>query len=158
MPTLHDSIQSLAQIFSSHVLEAIRGASLEDILAESSAGGRGIGRSPAKRTPARRTIKAAFVQPAAASGLVRRAGGRGPGRPPGPTSKRLARRSADDIASVADSIVSLVKKHHGGLRAEQIRAELGIAKNAWMRPLELALSSKKLTKKGEKRATTYFSK
>jgi hypothetical protein len=86
------------------------------------------------------------------------AGKRGPGRPPGPTTKRLARRSAEDIAGVADSIVALVKKHHGGLRAEQIRAELRIPKNAWMRPLEMALASKKLTKKGEKRATTYFSK
>jgi predicted nucleic acid-binding protein len=26
----------------------------------------------------------------------------------------------------------------------------------WMRPLESALASKKLTKRGEKRATTYF--
>ena len=34
--------------------------------------------------------------------------------------------------------------------------ELGIAKREWMRPLEAALASKKLTKKGEKRATTYF--
>jgi hypothetical protein len=45
-----------------------------------------------------------------------------------------------------------------GLRAEQIRAELGIAKREWMRPLGLALDSKKLTKKGSKRATTYFSR
>jgi hypothetical protein len=59
---------------------------------------------------------------------------------------------------VADGIVSLVKKHKGGLRAEQIRAELGIAKKEWARPLEDALASKKLTKKGEKRATTYFAR
>ena len=39
---------------------------------------------------------------------------------------------------------------------DQIRAELKIAKREWMRPLEAALASKKLTKKGEKRATTYF--
>jgi hypothetical protein len=157
MPTLRDSIQSLAQVFSSHVLDAIRGASLEDILAESSAGGGGLGRAPAKRSPRRRAGRPSSGSLPSASGLGPSAK-RGPGRPPGPTSKRLARRSADDIAGVADSIVSLVRKHHGGLRAEQIRAELGIAKNAWMRPLELALSSKKLTKKGEKRATTYFSK
>jgi hypothetical protein len=50
-----------------------------------------------------------------------------------------------------------VKKNPKGLRAEQIRAELGIDKREWMRPLEAALGSKKLTKKGEKRATTYFS-
>ena len=59
---------------------------------------------------------------------------------------------------MTERIVSLVKTKRGGLRAEQIRAELGIAKNEWMRPLEQALSSKKLTKKGKKRATTYFAR
>jgi hypothetical protein len=59
---------------------------------------------------------------------------------------------------MADSIVALVKKHPKGLRAEQIRAELSIDKREWMRPLETALESKKLAKKGEKRATTYFAK
>jgi hypothetical protein len=54
--------------------------------------------------------------------------------------------------------VTLVKKHPKGLRAEQIRKELGIEKREWMRPLEAALSSKSLTKKGEKRSTTYFAK
>jgi len=58
---------------------------------------------------------------------------------------------------VTNNIVALVKKHPKGLRAEQIRAELGIAKKEWVRPLGLALDSKKLTKKGEKRSTTYFS-
>jgi hypothetical protein len=57
---------------------------------------------------------------------------------------------------VTGSIVALVKKHPKGLRAEQIRAELKIDKREWMRPLEAALASKKLTKKGAKRATTYY--
>ena len=132
MSTLRDSIQELAQNFASLVVAAIRGASLEDILSESSG---------AKAAPGRPASK------------------RGPGRPKGSTSsKRLARRSAKDIAKVADGIVSLVKKHKGGLRAEQIRAELGIAKKEWARPLEDALAPKKLTKKGEKRATTYFAR
>jgi hypothetical protein len=132
MSTLRDSIQDLAQNFASLVVTAIRNASIQDILAESSG---------EKLKPGRPLGK------------------RGPGRPKGSTSsKRLPRRSAKDIAGVADGIVSLVKKHKGGLRAEQIRAELGIAKKEWARPLELALASKKLTKKGEKRATTYFAR
>jgi hypothetical protein len=129
MSDLRSSIQSLAQSFAAGVLKAIRASSLEDILAETSGARRGPGRPPGKR---------------------------GPGRPPGSSSKRLARRSAKDIASVTESIVALVKRHPKGLRAEQIRAELGIAKKEWMRPLGLALDSKKLTKKGQKRSTTYF--
>src|SRR5271163_2843857 len=131
MPDLRSSIQSLAQAFAAGVLNAIRSSSLEDILAETE----GV----AKRGPGRPP------------------GNRGRGRPPSSSSKRLARRSADDLAAVTESIVALVKKHPKGLRAEQIRAELGIAKKEWMRPLGLALDSKKLTKKGEKRSTTYFS-
>jgi hypothetical protein len=130
MPDLRSSIQNLAQAFAAGVLNAIRSSSLEDILAETKGGAkRGPGRPPGKR---------------------------GPGRPPGSSSKRLARRSSTDLAAVTESIVALVKKHPKGLRAEQIRAELGIAKKEWMRPLGLALNSKKLTKKGEKRSTTYF--
>jgi hypothetical protein len=132
MPNLNSSIQSLAETFAAGVLQAIRSASLEEILSEGSVAKRGPGRPPSNR---------------------------GPGRPaPASTSKRLARRSAKDIAAVTDSIVALVKKHASGLRSEQIRAQLGIAKKEWMRPLEAALASKKLTKKGEKRATTYFAK
>jgi|ERR1700723_1229962 hypothetical protein len=129
MPDLRNSIQSLAQTFAAGVLEAIRNSSLEDILAETKGAKRGPGRPPAM--PGR---------------------GRPPSSPPG----RLRRRSAKDLAGVTESIVALVKEHPKGLRAEQIRAELGIAKKEWMRPLGLALDSKKLTKKGAKRATTYF--
>jgi hypothetical protein len=129
MPDLRSSIHSLAQSFAARVLDAIRSSSLEEILGESSGPKRGPGRPRVKR---------------------------GPGRPTGRSSKRLARRSTKDLAAVASSIVALVKKHPKGLRGEQIRKELRIAKNEWMRPLGMALASKKLRKKGEKRATTYF--
>jgi hypothetical protein len=115
MPDLRSSIQSLAQTFAAGVLEAIRSSSLEDILGESSVAKRGPGRPPGKRGPGRPVGK------------------RTPGRPPGSSSKRLARRSAKDIAAVTDSIIALVKKHPKGLRAEQIRADLDIAKKEWMR-------------------------
>jgi hypothetical protein len=138
MPDLRSSIHSLAQQFAAGVLEAIRSSSLEEILGETQGARREPGRPPGKPGPGRP------------------AGRRGPGRPPGSSSKRLARRSATDLAAVSESIVALVKKHPKGLRAEQIRAELRIAKKEWMRPLGLALDSKKLTKKGAKRATTYF--
>jgi hypothetical protein len=131
MPDLRSSIQSLAQAFAAGVLDAIRSSSLEDILAETT--------GETKRGPGRPR------------------GNGGGGRPPSTSWKRLARRSAGDLAAVTESIVALVKKHPKGLRAEQIRAELGIEKREWVRPLALALDSKKLKKKGAKRSTTYFS-
>jgi hypothetical protein len=156
MSTLRESIHALAQTFAAGVLQAIRGASLEDILGESSGAKRGPGRPPGTRGPGRPPGRRGPGRPPGTRGPGRPPGTRGPGRPPGSSSKRLPRRSAKDLSAVTDSIVALVKKNPKGLRAEQIRAELGIAKKEWMRPLGLALSSKKLTKKGEKRSTTYF--
>jgi hypothetical protein len=109
MPHLNSSIQSLAESFATSVIQAIRASSLQDILRETSGG---------KAEPARP------------------AGKRGPGRPPSASSGRLQRRSEKDITAVADRIVAFVKQHKEGRRAEQIRAELGIDKKEWARPLE----------------------
>jgi hypothetical protein len=49
-----------------------------------------------------------------------------------------------------------VKKHKEGLRAEQIREELGLQAKELPRVLKEGLSSRKLKSKGQKRATTYF--
>jgi hypothetical protein len=128
MSTLSSSIQSLADAFATKVLAAIRGASLEEILGQA---------GPARRGPGRPRGSASSASRRIAKG-------------------RRVRRSASDIKAVADRIVTFVAKHNKGVRGEQIRKELGIAKNAWMKPLGMALASKKLRKTGKKRATTYF--
>ena len=74
----------------------------------------------------------------------------------GKKSDRLPRRSAEDIAHALDQIVAIVKAAPKGLRAEQIQAKLGIDKRELPRPVAEGLSSKRLIKKGKKRATTYF--
>jgi predicted HTH transcriptional regulator len=68
------------------------------------------------------------------------------------------RRSEADLAQLSDKIVALVSKHPTGLRAEQIRASLGIEKKDIERPIKDALASGRLSKTGEKRATTYRAK
>jgi hypothetical protein len=136
MSTLKTSIESLANEFVTGILVAIRGASLEEVLGTAGSTRRGPGR-PRGSVSSRSTARAAA-----------------PARRPR-TGKRI-RRSTKDIAGVAERIVAFVTKHAKGVRSEQIRKELGIAKNAWMKPLEMALSSKKLRKTGEKRSTTYF--
>jgi uncharacterized Zn finger protein len=69
---------------------------------------------------------------------------------------RRARRSASEIAETVDEIVALLKRHPNGLRAEQIRDALGLPSAALPRPIAEGLSRKRLLKKGQKRATTYF--
>jgi hypothetical protein len=55
-------------------------------------------------------------------------------------------------------MVSLLKKHKDGLRAEEIRANLGMEPKEMPRILKEGVSTKKLSSKGQKRATTYFAR
>ena len=57
---------------------------------------------------------------------------------------------------MVDAIVELLGKNAGGLRAEQIRDALGVEAKELPRPLADALEAGRVTKSGQKRATTYF--
>jgi hypothetical protein len=132
--SLRSSLNALAASFADSILDAIRGASLEDLLGETRGGARrGPGRPPkSKGAPA-----------AAAATRARKSG-------------RLARRSPEQIAKALDQVVALVKSKKDGLRAEQIRAALKMQSKEMPRVLQEGLSKKKLKSKGQKRATTYF--
>jgi hypothetical protein len=130
--TLRNRLNDLAASFSAGVLDAIRGASLEELLSESS-GGKSRARLPAAGAP-----------PPSAAPPRRRRGG------------RLPRRSAGDISQAVDRIVGLLNDNPGGLRAEQIRQKLGLQAKELPRPLKEGLEARRLSKVGRKRATTYF--
>lgn len=130
--TLHSRLSTLASAFATSVLDAIRGASLADLQAS----------GPRRGLPA---SSAATEKPVAARGGRR-----------GRSSGRLARRSPAEIASALGQIVALVKDHKEGLRAEEIRSQLGMQSKEMPRILAEGLSKRKLKKKGQKRATTYF--
>jgi hypothetical protein len=125
MPNLRSKLADLAAAFADSVVDAIRSASLHELLQETS-------HPRAHRIDAK---------------------GFGAAR-----SGRLPRRSADEITAVLDEIVGLVSKHKDGLRAEQIRSELGLQAKELPRVLKEGLMTKKLRSKGQKRATTYFAK
>jgi hypothetical protein len=129
--SLRRQLDDLASTFTLGVLHAIRSASIEDLLAES--GGRRL---------SARAVAAA----AGASGGGRRRTG------------RLPRRSAADIGQVIDRIVALVKQSPKGMRAEQIRQKLDMLAKEMPRPLKEAVEAGRLTKSGQKRATTYFAR
>src|SRR5579862_5284755 len=133
MQTLRTSLNELASTFVDSVLTAIRTASVDELMSPTapSAGPRRISR-PGPSIPA--------------------AGA----KPRTTTSGRLPRRSADEIAAALDRVVSLVKKKKEGLRAEAIRAELGLQAKELPRILKEGVAAKKLKSKGQKRATTYF--
>lgn len=53
-------------------------------------------------------------------------------------------------------MVSLVGKRPKGLRAEEIRTQLGMEAKEMPRVLGEGLATQKLRKRGHKRATTYY--
>jgi hypothetical protein len=55
-----------------------------------------------------------------------------------------------------DAIVEVLTKNGSGLRAEQIREALSVEAKELPRPLADAISAGRITKTGQKRATTYF--
>jgi hypothetical protein len=127
MPTLRATLNALATNLASDIVDVIRSSSLEELLGER----RGQpGRAPKMSN--------------------------GGAKPSHTTSSgRLPRRSAEEIAAALDQIVGLVRKHHDGLRAEEIRVKLGMQAKESPRVLKEGLATKKLKAKGRKRATTY---
>src|SRR5271155_100854 len=132
--SLRSQLNELAAQFADAIVNAIRGSSLEELLAQTG-GGDGPRRGPGRpRGPAATT-----TEPKARG---RRAG-------------RLPRRSAEEIAAELERVVGLVKKSKAGLRAEEIRATLKMQSKEMPRILKEGLSTKVLKSKGQKRATTY---
>jgi hypothetical protein len=129
MTPLHSQIVELTGSLTNAILETIRSASLKELMGDPSRGQK-------PRLAGRMAIL-----------------------PVGPRllpSGRLHRRSLDEIAKTLDSVASLLKRHPQGLRAEQIRNELGLMRKELPRVLKDGLTNKVLRAKGEKRATTYF--
>lgn len=66
------------------------------------------------------------------------------------------RRTPNDFEQTIEAIVSMLKNHGGGLRAEELRARLGLERRDMHGPIAKALASRRIRKTGEKRTTTYF--
>jgi hypothetical protein len=141
MSTLRSQLNALASSFADQVITAIRSGSLNDLVY--SGGGTSTGNPrQARKVAGGGGMPDPFVVP------TKRAGKNG----------RLPRRSGDEIAAMLNKIVLLVKTQKGGMRAEEIRAKLGMLPKEMPRILKEGVSTKKLTTKGQKRATTYFAK
>jgi hypothetical protein len=147
MSTLQAQLDSLARSFAEQIVHAIRGASLDEL----SIGAGHNGRSVHADTPT------AFSTSGAARRAVSKAT-QAPAPKASRTNGRLARRSAEEIQEMLGKVVTLVKKHKSGLRAEEIRTNLGMLAKEMPRILKEGVATKKLSSKGQKRATTYFAR
>ena len=136
--TLRSSLDTLASSFAIAVLDAIRGASLDELVSE-----RGVSAASAGGSSRPRGSRAARRFSAAA-------------RPKRTPAVREVLLSAE-IEQVLERVVALVKKHKDGLGSAAIRAELGLEKAALPRLLHEGMARKMLKSKGQKRGTRYLS-
>jgi hypothetical protein len=134
MSSLKSRLDSLASTLASEILRAIQSASLDELLGEAG-GKRGPGRPRAARTD-----------------------GASPAAPRARKPGRLPRRSPQDIKAALDKVHGLLKSKKDGMRAEQIRVALKLDVREMPRVLKEGLATKKLSAKGQKRATTYFAR
>jgi hypothetical protein len=66
------------------------------------------------------------------------------------------RRTAADIEVLVGRVVDLLNAERTGMRAENLRVRLGVARKDLPMALTSALMTKKIKKTGQKRATKYF--
>jgi len=135
MSTLRQTIEAHAVQFASAIVQALRGASLDELM--TIAGGQ-TGAPPRGRPRGRRAAKTNGASPKATN-----------------NAGRLGRRSADEIGRTLDKIVAVLSQHPEGLRAEQIKAALQLDKRELPKPIAAGLQSGVLKKSGQKRATIY---
>ncbi len=74
----------------------------------------------------------------------------------GGARRRGGRRTRETLAVLADRILSEVRRHSGGIRAENLRANVGLARSEIGRPVAMLLAERRIRKTGEKRRTTYY--
>jgi hypothetical protein len=133
MPSsLRSRLEELSAAFVAEVLTVIRSASIDELVSESS--------GPTDK----REHRAAPKGPRASRGVS--------------SSGRLRRRSKEDVEAILQRVLALVARHKTGLRAEQIKQELDLQAKEMPRVLKEGLAKKKLSSRGQKRATTYFAK
>jgi hypothetical protein len=87
--------------------------------------------------------------------------GKGKGRAPkaakAPKRAKGGKRSPEELAELTQSLLTHVKRNPGS-RIEHIGAALGISTKELALPAKKLIAEKKLSTKGQKRATTYFAK
>ena len=132
MSNLRQTIEAQAVQFANAIVQALRSASLDELVSITSGGGRAPARAPSAKT----TVTVAAPK------VAKKAG-------------RLGRRSPSDIARTLDNIVAVLTAHPEGLRAEQLKAALNLDTREVPRPIAEGLKSGVLKKSGQKRATVY---
>jgi len=80
-----------------------------------------------------------------------------------PKSAKLSRKEPEaaeqeETDPMLEELLAVVRDHKEGLRAEDLRAQLGWEKSDLKRVVEVAVEAGQLAKKGDRRSTTYHAR
>jgi hypothetical protein len=140
-PQLEAQLAALTQEFVIKLVEAIRNASFVEVAALPGPTGPSGQRAPAARQERR------------ASGASPHAGR--PGKKEQPAELPRLRQTAQHRAELGDRVVHALKKASGPLGVRALSSELGVAPDLLATPLRELRVAGRITKHGDKRATTY---
>jgi hypothetical protein len=160
MSDAKNEIKNRVDAFVDELSALVRRAALEAVEQALGSKGGAPAAAPARKPGRPRKVVAAAPAPAAEE---KKAPGRPRGRPakaaPAAAAKRRAgeKRSPVLLAQVTEQVNNHVKSNPGQ-GVEQIAKALGTSTKELTLPIRKLLSDKKITSKGQKRATRYFPK
>lgn len=131
--SLRSTLDALTTTFTNGVLNAIRAASMDELLGARVSEGR----------PRKQLAGGGQVSIPSRGKRAKKSAG------------RLQRRSAAQLQKGLDKIVALLKRAAEPMRTEQIQKALELDRRELPRLVQKGLKAKVLKKRGEKRATTY---
>jgi hypothetical protein len=137
-PQLEAQLEALTREFVAKLVEAIRNASFVEVAALP-----GPGAPIGQRSPGRPS------QPRAARPETRSRGAAEP------TSSPRLRQTAQNRAALADRVVHALEQAREPLGVRALSSELGVAPDLLAAPLRELRTAGRITKHGDKRATTY---
>jgi len=105
------------------------------------------------RQAALQSVSAALGTPGAGPSQRPRGGAKRPAA--GFVAKRGGKRTAKELEQQGSALVSMIRQTPG-IRADQLAKAMGVMTRDLALPIKKLLADKVITKKGQKRATAYF--
>jgi hypothetical protein len=124
----------LAETFADGVLDAVRSATVEEILS-----GKRIARKPSLPPPPRRPARPS----------------RAPARKPRSEQAAAGSGSGASNDAVVATLLGVLAKEPNGVRSEELRAKLGVDRRVMATAIAYTLSTRQIRKTGSRRSTTY---
>lgn len=154
MDNVESQLKSRVDSFVAELSELVRKAAMEAV-GNALKGGAAAAPGVAKAAGKKRGPAAAAAAPAAAAPKAAAKAPKAAAAPSASKRKAGQKRSPDEITKTTDKLLAYITKN-SGQRIEEIAKGVGNSTKELTLPVKKLLNEKKISAKGEKRATRYF--